>query len=234
VTKDQKLVELKNTDLEVAMRKVQGELDSTREQLRSVERARREATKEDEKNSLTGKSNELVDAARGLQLELELYKQKKTDLVAESPLDGTVVTWQLKDRLMHRPVQRGQVLLTVADPKGPWELELHMPEDRMGHITRAWQQQQAQGKPLEVAYILATDPATEHRGTVRDIHAAAEIRGEEGSTVLIRVEIDRDELSDRRPGATVTAKVHCGKRSIGYVWLHDAIAFLQSKVLFRL
>jgi hypothetical protein len=35
-----------------------------------------------------------------------------------------------------------------------------------------------------------------------------------------------------RPGATVKAKVYCGKRSIGYAWLHDAINFVRSRVLF--
>ena len=35
-------------------------------------------------------------------------------------------------------------------------------------------------------------------------------------------------------GATVRARVRCGKRAIGYVWLHDAIAYLQSRIFFRL
>ena len=56
--------------------------------------------------------------------------------------------------------------------------------------------------------------------------------------MLIKVEIDTDklkaELGQMRPGATVRARVRCGKRSIGYVWLHDAIAYVQSRILFRL
>ena len=52
--------------------------------------------------------------------------------------------------------------------------------------------------------------------------------------MLVRVAIDKEELPQRRPGATVTAHVHCGKRPLGYVWLHEAIAFVQSKILFRL
>ena len=38
--------------------------------------------------------------------------------------------------LRQRPVNRGEVLLKVADPTGPWELEVYMPENRMGHISR--------------------------------------------------------------------------------------------------
>ena len=59
------------------------------------------------------------------------------DLEVYSPIDGQIVTWDLKNRLEGRPVQRGPALLRVANPEGDWELDLHMPEDRMGHIARA-------------------------------------------------------------------------------------------------
>jgi hypothetical protein len=87
---------------------------------------------------------------------------------------------------------------------------------------------------LKVSYILATDPGTTHYGYVQDMHLAAEVRGEEGNTVLIKVAIDKNDLRDEhvRPGASVTAKVECGRRSIGYVWFHDLIAFFR-KTWFR-
>jgi hypothetical protein len=28
--------------------------------------------------------------------------------------------------------------------------------------------------------------------------------------------------------------INCGPRSLGYVWFHDLIAFVQSQILFRL
>ena len=64
---------------------------------------------------------------------------------------------------------------------------------------------------------------------------SAEVHGEEGSTVLIKVEINGQDVPEaaRKPGATVTAKVYCGRRSLGYVWFHDLLAFVQSRILFR-
>jgi hypothetical protein len=35
-----------------------------------------------------------------------------------------------------------------------------------------------------------------------------------------------------RAGARVTARIHCGSRSIGYVWLHDFIDFVRTSLLF--
>ena len=72
-----------------------------------------------------------------------------------------MVTWDLNNRLIRRPVQRGQTLLRVADPDGPWQLELHVPENRMGFITAA-QRDRTWAKDLKVTYILATEPGTKH------------------------------------------------------------------------
>ena len=38
---------------------------------------------------------------------------------------------------------------------------------------------------------------------------------------LVKVNVEQPSEAEPRPGATTTAKIHCGRRSIGYVWLHD-------------
>ena len=79
----------------------------------------------------------------------------------------------------------------------------------------------------------ATDPNLELQGTVKEIDLSTEVHEEEGSTVLIKVTIDKAQLPHLRRGVTVTAKVYCGRRPLGYVWFHDLLAFIQSRILFR-
>ena len=96
---------------------------------------------------------------------------------------------------------------------------------------------------IQVSYILATEPGKTHYGTIKEIQYSAEVRGEEGNTVLIKVAINKDDYKvisedtvtypELRPGATVTAKVECGHRALGYVLLHDLIDFIQSRIIFR-
>ena len=86
---------------------------------------------------------------------------------------------------------------------------------------------------LQVSYILATEPGKYRYGTVKEIETSAEVRGNEGNTVLIKVAINKEELPDLRPGATVTAKVYCGRRALGYVLLDDLISFIQTRIIFR-
>jgi len=114
-----------------------------------------------------------------------------------------------------------------------------MPENEVGHVMDS---QRELGEELQVTYILATDPGTEHSGRVIEVHRAAEVRGEEGSTVLVKVTLDDDPAAGageqlaayRHAGAELNARVHCGRRSLGYVLFHDLIAFVQSRILFRL
>jgi hypothetical protein len=132
-------------------------------------------------------------------------------------------------------VNRGEELLEIADPSSPWELEVTMPESRMGHIAKAWKESNGD---LPVKFILAVNPSEKLDGKVEEIHRSAEVRGDEGNTVLVRVSFDQDRLrevvEDPKIGNTATAKIYCGKRALGYVWFHDLVDFIRSKILFRI
>jgi hypothetical protein len=229
----QPLVELRNSELEMRGAALVGEQLAAQEQLHAVEEAllgERRLTEAD-RVRLHGERLQLGEKLAGLERQLALHRRQIADLEVRSPIAGQVITWNVEDLLIHRPVRRGDSLLSVAQPDGDWELELRMPEDRMGHVGRAWNER---GTELPVEFVLATEPGRTLHGTVKEIEYSAEVRGEEGSTVLVRVTIDRGDLADPRYGAEVTARVHCGRRALGYVWLHDVLAFVQKRILFRL
>ncbi len=238
VKEGQLLATLRNIELDVALTDVLGRKAASEEQLVSTRRALLEDQKisADEKTRMAGRAAQLQREIESLEEQRKLYETKKLDLAVRSPIDGVVVTWQVRDRLMLRPVEKGQVLMNIADKTGPWELEVHLPDDRLGHVNRAAAEARAASRDLEVDYILATDPGTRHRGTVREIHEQAEVRGEQGNTVLVRVTIDPDrhEKEELGAGASVTARINCGKRPLGYVIFHDLLAFIQQQILFRL
>ena len=221
-----------DTDLEIS--RVNGDLVTTRTDLTKVDRDLLENRKldENERGKLTGQKRELEVKLESLTEQLGLLKEKQSELTVKSPIDGYVVTWDVENRLKNRPVNRGQLLMRVADLNSKWELELHAPDNRMGHITRAYNALEP-GKKLNVQYQLATAPGTTLDGEITEIHKSAEVRGEEGNTVLIKVAVKQSDLSDPRPGASVTGKVYCGRRSLGYTWFHDVFEFVESRILFR-
>ena len=237
VNKGELLVQQQSDDLDKELNSVRGQLDrawadrdATNREL--INSAKLSAADKNQKNShLAQLEQEIIS----LEAELELLKIKTAKLEVRSPIDGQVVEWNLHEKLMGRPVSQGQVLMEVADPKGEWELEVRMPESRMGYISQAWSE--TKGK-LKVDFILATHPSDPLEGWVEEIDPSAEVRGDEGNTVLVKVSFDQQKLRETFPdpkiGAGVIAKVHCGRRSFAFVWLHDLIDFIRAKILFRL
>jgi biotin carboxyl carrier protein len=238
VTKGQVLVVQDSRDLEKELESVRGELlkteaDISQTNLQSI--GDDEEMSNAERNQQIAKIAQLEAQANSFRARLALLNEKHALLEITSPIDGQVVEWRLHENLLGRPVSRGQVLMEVADPKGDWELEVRMPESRMGYISQAWNDS---GGDLKVEFILATHPANKLEGRVADIEPSAEVRGDEGNTVLVRVDFDQKMLRETFPepkiGAGVTAKIYCGRRSFAFVWLHDLVDFVRSKILFRL
>lgn len=241
VSKGQLLVVEESDELTKEIVTTRGELLRTRSELAAL-RSQAMSDRGDEvstsdQGQREARLSQLETSVASLEEKLDLLLRQEKLLKIPSPIDGQVVEWKqrLEETLQGRPVTKGQTLMEVADPEGDWELEIHMPESRMGYIAQAWKES---GGNLPVEFILATHPADKLQGVVESIESSAEVRGEEGNTVLIRVKLDQAMLRETFPepkiGAGVTAKVNCGKESFAFVWLHDLIDFVRAKILFRL
>ena len=131
-----------------------------------------------------------------------------------------------------RPVSQSNLLLEVANVNGQWQLELELPDRKVGHLLRA---QRESDEPLEVVFQLAMDPERSLTGHIKKVAGATSLNGQHQQNVRIVVDIDEADIEGlKKVGAGVAAKLRCGRRSIGYVWLYDAIEFVKAKVLFRL
>lgn len=243
VKKGDVLMTLRNTDLDVQIQDVIGQLQATREQLDSSRVALNKVQNnptaaEDERIKLGGEIRNLTVRIKSFERQLELLKDKKSRLQIRSPIDGIVLlSWDVERSLLNRTVETGQVLMQVANPTGKWELELFMAERRAGKIDEFREKLKDQKAPsdMRVAYILSTDPNETHWGTVKHVERITQMHEEEGHTVRILVAIDeKDEkdIQNKRPGSAVTGKVLCGRRAIGYCWFHEALEWVQANVFF--
>jgi multidrug resistance efflux pump len=229
VEEGQDLVRLTNSELEVEIANLHARQGTTRARIRSVKRSQLHVqSRIEEQDRLAGELLELEQTAVGLDRELALLNDKQGQLVIHSPMDGQVVTWNVRELLEGRPVRIGQSLLTVVDPAGSWELELEMPERKMGHLTRALD---GQDTAVPVTFVLASHPEHEFTGQIVEIDRIAEVRTGGQNSVRVRVAIDMHLLPELRGGTTVTGKVLCGRRSVGYVLFHELFETLQRQRL---
>lgn len=232
VKKGDILVELVNEDLEGEFKKLLGQIAEAQDQKRSVDQARFQSNiKAADRSRFDGDSVRIASRLDNLTKQLELLEKKREGLKVKSPIDGRVIlSWEVEKSLMGRPVETGALLMSVADTSGDWELELMMPERRIGHVHKA---QIAIRPDLDVSYILATDPGVKRFGTVKEIHDTTEMHDQEGHTVRVRVKMNKTDVPvDPRPGASATAEVRCGWRPIGYVYLHEFMEWVQGKVFY--
>ncbi|MBI1902873.1 MAG: HlyD family efflux transporter periplasmic adaptor subunit [Planctomycetia bacterium] len=234
VNPGQRLAEMRSLELDVAHTELRGQLSSASEELSAVEAAllARGRLEPAEREQLQGRKRQLAEKVQSLKEQLALVERRRELLVVTSPIRGQVTTLDVKNRLLQRPVERGQLLVSVADTDGEWELELYVPEDRIGHVMEA--QQAAGGEPLEVRFVAANDPGTWLTGKIKEMHHRAEMHGEEGQSVAIKVAVEKRSIRHLRAGSTVVGRVHCGRRAVGYVWTHQVYEFIQRNILFRL
>jgi multidrug efflux pump subunit AcrA (membrane-fusion protein) len=227
----QLLVSLKNPELDKELRRLEGELQITLERLATVtlrlsDRARQAPA---ELSRLESDKAELELRQQNLREELRLIERKREQLERRSPMGGVVTTWDAQRILRGRPVLTGQALLTVVDPTGPWGLEVLMPEKVMRHLDQAMAA--STEDYLVVDFRLATDAATVHSGKLyrHAIEQRAEWDDQEGAVVRTMIEPDDPASLPRKAGARVTARVRCGQRTLGFVWLHEIADWLYAQ-----
>lgn len=228
------LVVLTKSQLDFESSRVLGEIQTARKRLASVQAARLDlnpqtAADREKYNQLTAEEEEIQEQLTSLETQNEVLKAQREDLIVKSPLTGQVMTWNVRQSLESRPVQRGQALMQVADLNGPWVLEVEVPDDQAGHVLEARQKMKAE---LPVSYMLATEPGATYHGTIEKVALATDVRPPEKANVQVTIAVDRDQLPRLRPNATVVSRIACGRRSLGFVWFHSFWEMVQKKVLF--
>lgn len=228
------LVRLKDTNLEVQLEEVLGKVQTAIKQKQSLSlQILSSSTMSDlDRNRLAGEEAEVEEQLRSYQAEYDLLKEKQKSLVRTAPIDGIVVTWDVKNILRARPVVTGQILMSIADPKKDWYLELDMPEKRMMYLDKA--RVDNGNDPLKVEFVQTTNPSVRFYGDLSPdaIHQRAEVHADEGAAVKLRVLPDTMDGISRRPGARVTANVKCGKASAAFVWFHEVVEWVYANLLF--
>lgn len=231
VSAGEPLVHLRDPSLELDLKRVRGEMETVRRQLEATRATKSSRDVRDanpvELYRLSASEREFEQQLANLQSELTLLEHERESLVVRSPIAGRVVTWDVATRLTARPVERGEALLTVADLSTDWQLELDVADDRIGYVLEAQDQADA---PLPVRFRLRSADAA-NSGHVKSIGLAANVDAKNGAaarpTVEVVVDFDKSELTDAarrdllRPGVSARAEIECGRRSLGYVWLHD-------------
>ncbi len=218
--------------------RVQGEIETTRKRFEAITIARTARNvREDTANQrlpLSADGQQIEEKLASLDRQRAILAARREALTLRSPIAGRVLTLDVQKLLRARPVERGQVLFTVADTNAGWRLLADVRQDRLGHVLAA--KKKNAGK-LPVRFRLAGDAQGIYTGHVESVAATAVLidmatLGEEAPAIQVRVVVDEQNLPAARPGMTAQVRIDCGTRPIGYVWLHDVWETVYSWVVF--
>lgn len=225
------LIELENPDLEIRLAETRGQLAVTNQKLKELRsQASRSGRREEEDSiSVWGQINQLEQQQENLRERIGLMEKKQSMQTLASPIDGVVVTWDARNRLTDLPVSANQYVLSVADLDGEWQAELRIPQNQVGYVVAAMKKN---GEPLNVEFRVATDPNVLIEGKL--VRLADRTDPGESGVPEFRAVVhgDLSKLKDLRPGAGLTAKIHCGEKPLGFVWFYQIIDFLRTRVFF--
>jgi multidrug efflux pump subunit AcrA (membrane-fusion protein) len=225
------LVKLRRPELDVELARVLGEIETARSRLAAIRALRAgptgDASAVRRGQELTAEEEQLKMTLAGRDDELKLLRLQQAELELRAPLSGRVIAWDLEQTLTGRPVARGARLLEVADVGGAWIVDLQVSERYAGDVAAT---RGAQADPPAVEFVAAVAPDRHFEGRLVRMAPAVEIDPELGVVVpsVVEAPAAAAEAIDRRPGAVVTARIHCGRRTLGYVWWHDAWRGLQA------
>jgi hypothetical protein len=225
VEKGDLLVRLRNPDVDMQLEELDGQLRSTLAELQKVKMQQFGQLEPAEKTGLQGQEFELETKLISLRKKIDLQKKRYEQLFIKSPIAGTITTWDVEETLRSRPVMTGQVLMEVADLTKPYSLKLELPEKREGHLD-SFIMKSGDISELEVTYILATDPTMDPLDAklpITSVSHRAESHDEHGAVIEMEALPDQGPLRELEPspGASVIAKVHCGRASSGFVFFHE-------------
>lgn len=168
--------------------------------------------------SLSAKIAQYAIEISGLKEQLELTNRLIGRSQVKSPIAGTVATFQPGDLLSGRPVARGELLLEVMDENGPWQIELQVPEKRLGHLLPRNPSRQ---RELRVTFVPAASPENTYHATISRTSNRVSSYDNEPPSMLVLAHIKPDPTLQRTIGVQVTARIQCDEQSLGYVWFGD-------------
>lgn len=160
----------------------------------------------------------------------------------KSPLNGTVLSWDFRERLTNRAVKPSDPLLRIGDKDHGWEVELQVQHSQVGPVMEAFS---AGGADLDVDLLLTSVPTRHFKGKLAPSQLArAAVADHESelpqNIVRAMIRIDGPDIADadRIPaellltGGEVHGKINCGDHRLGYSLFHGVWEFLHERVLY--
>ena len=247
ITAGQPVARLKSPALDLQIEELQGQLRSLAERrsglrvaLNQIDASAKDALTQ--QSRLSAEISQLVAQEANIQKQIKLLSDERAKLALVSPISGIVVSRDLKQQLLMRPVRRGDALFTVVDLEGPWHLRIEVADRDTGyvrsHLNHAKSDNPASNSESQsmesqsIDFVLDSLPEKHFDAQVEWLSDTVQNRLGEGCYLEIRASVDQDIVKQSHMGAGALAYFKCGQQPLWFVWSRPIVEAAQRKFWF--
>ena len=224
------IAELTSKEYQLKINELQNELSAASKKLDANKLLRSQAAQDGKESLYVGQLTAEIEQNQ-LEIEsinqsIEWFLEKNNELKIKSPIAGQVVTRDTRLKLLRRPVVSGNRLVTVADTKADWHVELQVPDREFGYLLKAKLEEDVD--EWEIDYRLKSDFETSFHSVISRTDENNSIDDAGNSFVRVFVDVERDQFRQLRVGQSVEGKIKCGRKSLFFIWTRDLRDFLRT------
>jgi multidrug efflux pump subunit AcrA (membrane-fusion protein) len=218
VRKGEVLLQLESVTLNQSLSRLKAEQQANLVRKEHLEFAQAEANARAERPSERRVIGTELDQVEG-KIDANSREQKFIDAeIAKLKIvaleDGELTSWDVSNRLLGRPVSRGELLLATCDPSTDWELQVSIPEHRVGLVSDRLVR--SKGRTVPLRFSLTSHPNVLMHGALTWMADQA-ARNATGATVVLSRAAVLDELPLKKEGAIAHVTLDCGR--VPAIWL---------------
>lgn len=201
-----------------------------------------EKRRTDERKEFLAHNNASSEKRGEFYLKSPFFSSEERDRLGRR--EWTVLSGNFQDEWLGKTAKPSDPILKLGAKDGPWEIELRIPQKHISQVLKAYEVNG--GEPLDVNFILRSDPSRPYRGRLYRERIASEAipnrdeKDESEPEVIAYVSIDDPAIDSNYrlsrealvSGTEVRAKVRCGKHCMGYSLFYGVWEFLYEKVVF--
>ena len=227
------LLRIHSPELILKIQEVLGQLETERVRLSSLRTTR--LTEEAGAPSRNGVEQALggEQAVRqrieDLESRLQLLKSQESGLIIRADARGRVFRRQLEQDLNSRPVQQGDFLFDLIPEESTWHLEVEVPEELFCYLPAA---PSGGIQSVPARFHFASEPDERLQAVVSRAEDSVLIQdGRSYSVVYAMIDDASKARSEKHKhlGASVSVRIHCGRRAVGFVLFREFSEFIREK-----
>lgn len=236
VAQGQPLLKLRDFDREQQMRSLISEEERIEEQLDAVGRELNRRVSDEQKSQIRSQRASLGAELTSVRKRIEFgRKAAKQIFEVQSPIDGSVVTWNAQQRLKGLVVQPNQLLVSIAQLDGKWQLEVKIPHQKIGYVETAFTAAKEAGEDtIDVEFALSTNPSQTFKGKLNRIsnRPHTDQAGNQNYRGMIEVDSEDLDIDELRPGSGATVRIQCGEVPLYKRCFYQVVDWVKANVLF--